>query len=392
MRDAPVRPRVEAAPLFVHPAIQRYREGLLQALHDELGAHLVFVGYEEHNRSYLAKRELPAHRVLPATALGPYRQGVSWELLRMAFRANYRVWIASNLNAFATHAAAFLVSARRRPFVLFGEDWWWPSGTTGIVAAAIGRAVLRRADAVIAAGSRAARFYLANGARPGSVRVAINACPPPPPAPSELVCDLRQRWRSRDHFIYLFLNRLVDFKGLRVLLKAFRRVLASQPGSVLLAVGDGPERGPCQRLVDELRLTNVHFLGAAPPDSVRAYYEVADVYVHPAITLPKGRVRGDAWGFTINEAMWVGCPVVTTTAVGAADDLIKDRITGRVVPSNDENGLADALLEMQSLPRATREAMALAARAHLESVASVERQAAVFIEAIQGLLERGCGA
>jgi glycosyltransferase involved in cell wall biosynthesis len=159
---------------------------------------------------------------------------------------------------------------------------------------------------------------------------------------------------------------------------------------VLLVVGDGPERAGCETLARDLGLHNVRFLGAVSPLNVRPYYELADVYVHPAVTVARGRIRGDAWGFTINEAMAVGCPVVASTAVGAVDDLIRDGVTGRVVPAGDESALAQALLEMQAMPIERRAAMAESARAHLEAVASVDRQAAVFVEVVNTLTQSAC--
>jgi len=59
--------------------------------------------------------------------------------------------------------------------------------------------------------------------------------------------------------------------------------------------------------------------------------------------------RDEPWGVVVNEALACGTPVVATTAVGAAEDLIRDGVDGRIVPVGDVRALASALAE--ELPR-----------------------------------------
>lgn len=58
---------------------------------------------------------------------------------------------------------------------------------------------------------------------------------------------------------------------------------------------------------------------------------------------------------TLNEAMSVGTPVLSTTAVAAARDLIHDGDTGYVVAAGDAEALAERLLAAAGDPARTRE-------------------------------------
>jgi glycosyltransferase involved in cell wall biosynthesis len=68
------------------------------------------------------------------------------------------------------------------------------------------------------------------------------------------------------------------------------------------------------------------------------YYAAADIFVLPS--------RSETWGLVINEAMEFGLPIVTTSAVGAAADLVAPGTNGLVVPPDDSNALAGALEQL----------------------------------------------
>ena len=106
----------------------------------------------------------------------------------------------------------------------------------------------------------------------------------------------------------------------------------------------------------------------------------ADVFVHPCLWRPHERVKGEAWGFAVNEAMAAGLPVITTTAVAAAYDLIEDGVSGYVVAPGDHGAIAQRLITLFE-DRALRERMAAMARTTVQRY-SPERQASIFCDAI----------
>jgi len=335
--------------IFVHPAIQDYRTELFDLLSSRLDVQFVFLGFVDHNRAHLPTTNIRRWSILDDSSLGPYRQGVSGKLLGLAASGDYDIWIGSILNSFATHWTWPIVKARRRKFLLWAEDWWWPAGLEGYLSKLYGRRVIRGADGFIVAGSRARAFFLANGARPEQIEVATNACrllSPPDPCQVAL---LRTRWHAENRFVFLYLNRIVDYKGLDVLLRAFPAVSAAVRNALLIVVGDGPQREANQQLAANLELDNVRFVGQVERMEVAAAYAVADVYVHPA-SWGSGRVKAEAWGFTVNEAMSLGRPVLATTSVAASDDLIEEGVTGRIVAAGNEQALAAAMIDLAHDP------------------------------------------
>jgi glycosyltransferase involved in cell wall biosynthesis len=79
----------------------------------------------------------------------------------------------------------------------------------------------------------------------------------------------------------------------------------------------------------------VTFLGHVERDALPALYADADVAVVPS--------RSEPWGMALNEAALAGLPLVSTTATGAAEELIEDGVNGFRVPPDDVPALRDAL-------------------------------------------------
>ncbi len=87
-------------------------------------------------------------------------------------------------------------------------------------------------------------------------------------------------------------------------------------------------------------------LGSLDPPQLRNLYAAADVLVVPSI--PTADFR-EPWGLVVNEAMNQRTPIIATDAVGAAaGGLVRDRVTGLVVPAGDVPALATALCELHA--------------------------------------------
>lgn len=71
--------------------------------------------------------------------------------------------------------------------------------------------------------------------------------------------------------------------------------------------------------------------------SVAQYYQVSDLYVHPALV--------DTFPNAVLEALACGTPVVAT-AVGGIDEQIMDGITGFLVPARDPIALSKAMIRL----------------------------------------------
>lgn len=139
----------------------------------------------------------------------------------------------------------------------------------------------------------------------------------------------------------LSVARLVEKKGLATGLEAFARVRREAPDVSWHIVGDGPLRGELESLRTSLGLTDhIVFHGAMPRERVREQLDQADLFLAPSVTAADGDQEGTP--VAIMEAMAVGLPVVSTLHSGIPE-VVRDGITGLLVPERDPEALAAAV-------------------------------------------------
>ena len=131
--------------------------------------------------------------------------------------------------------------------------------------------------------------------------------------------------------VILSVGQFIYRKGFDVLLKAMNKCSRTYQ---LLIIGDEPTEEYMQ-LKKKYKLDNVIFCGFVGKEKLKQYYKAADLFVLPT--------REDIWGLVINEAMAMGLPVITTDQCVAGLELVKDNINGYIVPSENENELAECI-------------------------------------------------
>lgn len=102
----------------------------------------------------------------------------------------------------------------------------------------------------------------------------------------------------------------------------------------LILVGDGPLRSEVMARLRDLE-AHVFCAGYVPNCTLPEWYGLSDVFVHPSPDEP--------WGVSVNEALAVRLPVVASSGVGAAAELLLPRGAGLVFPAGDARALADAI-------------------------------------------------
>lgn len=132
----------------------------------------------------------------------------------------------------------------------------------------------------------------------------------------------------------LLVGRLVEKKGVAVLLEALRAV--EPDGWELTVVGDGPLRA---RLESAARGMPVRFVGQQGRTELARHYAAADIVVAPSVIAANG--DQDGLPVALIEAMSAGCAVVVSDLPGLAD--VAADGAGVLVPSGDAAELGAAL-------------------------------------------------
>jgi glycosyltransferase involved in cell wall biosynthesis len=127
-------------------------------------------------------------------------------------------------------------------------------------------------------------------------------------------------------------------KALEVLIESARILLEDIPALEVVIVGDGPERGRLEAMVERLNLAgSVKFLGRRPPEALPDLLAAFDVGVLSS--------DFEASPLSVLEFMAAGKPVVATR-VGGVPALVEDGGQGLLVPPRDPQSLACAALTL----------------------------------------------
>ncbi len=133
---------------------------------------------------------------------------------------------------------------------------------------------------------------------------------------------------------FLFVGRLVYYKGCKVLLEAFRQVRDAE----LIMVGCGKLEQHLKRMAEDYGLGDrVTFLGKVSEDELCCQYKNCDVFVLPSV------VKSEAFGLVQIEAMSFGKPVINTALPSGVPYVSIDGVTGLTVPVENPDALADAM-------------------------------------------------
>ena len=155
---------------------------------------------------------------------------------------------------------------------------------------------------------------------------------------------------------FLFVGRLVYYKGVDVLLKAFEKVKEGD----LTIIGAGELEAGLKTYAKEHGLENrVHFLGRVTDEELYRQIETSDVFVLPSV------MKSEAFGLVQQEAMAFGKPVINTRLTSGVPEVSPDGITGLTVEPGNVDALAEAMEWMAEHPK-ERIQMGWAARERVE--------------------------
>jgi glycosyltransferase involved in cell wall biosynthesis len=135
----------------------------------------------------------------------------------------------------------------------------------------------------------------------------------------------------------LSIRNLEPYYRVDVILEAFARLKLRLPEATLTVAGYGSE----EARLKQMATSGVRFVGRVEPAEMPSLFDFADVFVNASVV--------DNQPVSILEAFAAGLPVVSTPT-GDISALVRHGHTGLLVPENDPDTLAAAVLALIERP------------------------------------------
>lgn len=157
----------------------------------------------------------------------------------------------------------------------------------------------------------------------------------------EAKAEFIQKYQLKDKFVFGFVGRVIDRKGVNELYTVFDELSKQHPEMVLLMIGPYEKsqlKDPKIQFNYENH-TNIISLGKINQEEIPLYMTLMDVFVLPA--------WWEGFGNVLIQAAAVNVPVISTTGTGTVD-AVEDGFNGILIPVADELALKNAMLKLYS--------------------------------------------
>lgn len=388
MKDTPSKSLLRIA--FVHNVYIKYRIPLFEKLNKIFSVTFFFDQIDSVTAVQYKRPNLKLLTSFPLLKKGEarvYDCTFSPTLFYHLLRDQFDLFMGAGIGHIGAYIAFLVSRLKGKPFVLWDETWYWPRTFLRTFAWPFMRVMVNKSEAIVIPGSKSKEFFESLGASVNKLHLAPNASMIN--IRKELQAEteeLKKKLELDDKRIVLYFGRLTKRKGLNVLLRAFNKLRKEINDAFLLICWTRPSeeefKNELEELCIELGINGVLFVRFTNEEDRDLYYSLADVFVLPAI---KTNLGTEVWGLVLNEAMSVGKPVVTTTAVGGAYDLVKDGVNGFLIPDNDSEALYKAIKLIIGDPR-DKERMGIQSLKILSDGFAYEHMAHGFVKAVRHAL------
>jgi phosphatidyl-myo-inositol dimannoside synthase len=246
------------------------------------------------------------------------------------------------------------LAAGRRPLVVTAHGTYVPQTARRRLVGALYRRAYRRARLVAVSEFTAAQVRDAlPGSAPEVIRNGVHVARFQMPAPAP----------AKRGPTILATGGVKARKGTHLLIGALARVRQHVPDAQLVVTGLQLEPDYLASVQEQARALGlaacVHLLGQVPDDALRGWYQHADVFALPSLTVGD---RFEGFGLVFLEASACGLPVIGTTGSGVAEAVL-DGETGLLIPQDDVPALAEAITRVLT-DEALRARLGAAGRAY----------------------------
>lgn len=154
--------------------------------------------------------------------------------------------------------------------------------------------------------------------------------------------DFRKKYAADNEKIVFFIGRLVNEKGVHVLMDAVPIILSKYRDVRFVIAGSGPERDTLEKKAIENGVADrVHFTGYINDEELCKMYKCVDIAVFPSLYEP--------FGIVALEAMVANLPVVVSEA-GGFNEIVTNRFNGMKFRTGRSDLLADCIIELMTSP------------------------------------------
>jgi len=318
---------------LIHNIISPYRVPLFEGLskHPSVELSVYFCAKTHKHRKWdILESDRYRYEVLSGKTLefAGITYHINPSIILRIIKERCDVVIIAGCTDFTTQVAFIVSKLLRIPVILWSEGIESAQSLLGKVINPLIRCIVRNVDAVVVPGTMSRDFYIKLGAVPEKIFIAPNI------VDNEMFIQRSSEIKKeKERFkrdlnienmkIILFVGQLIERKGVKYLIKAYKRVKDEHGDCCLVIIGDGILKNQLEEICIKEHIKDVHFTGWLSEGRKIKYYSIADLFVLPTLK--------DVWGLVINEAMCCGLPVISTKAAGCAVDMIIPGENGFIV-------------------------------------------------------------
>jgi putative colanic acid biosynthesis glycosyltransferase WcaI len=274
---------------------------------------------------------------------------------------------------FFTVCGAWLLSFfRRRPFIFELRDLW-PASIKAVgamndslairVLEKIEMFLYRRARVIISVTNSFKSELISRGIDGNKISVIINGVDLKQYSPRKKDAELETEYDLKDKFVVGYIGTHGMAHALQNILEAAKE-LHSRKEIMFLLVGGGARRDALVHQAKSMQLDNVRFIQRQPKEMMPRIWSLCDVSL---IQLRDDPLFKSVIPSKIFESMGMGLPILFSLPEGEATQIIRESKSGMVIPPEQPEILAEAVVSLCENPdslNAFAEASAKAASAH----------------------------
>lgn len=281
----------------------------------------------------------------------------SWTRLKKCLLNNYDIWIATNLFSVPTLVTFIICKLRGKKFGVRVKEWFFKKHNfLGKISSFIAKPLANNCDFLIAHSKKSEKF-IENKLNIKNKNKIFHV-PKPWKDYSKIKYSkdrfkkIKEKLVNKNKKTILYVGRFMKIKGIDLLINAVK----NNKNIKLILVGNNnnPYGRYCKKLAEKNKLDAV-FIGQVGEkkgsEDMIYYYLLSDLLVLPNRYLPGEYEPLEIWGGVVPEALFLGKPVIVTTATGCADDLVKNKNTGKIIKQNSVIELKNTIKDFLKNPK-----------------------------------------